>query len=381
MKASMRDGSGHRHYRYTFEDIDRHGNTRIYFRRKGPKIRLRSTPGTDEFDIEYKAAFQAATITTVKSGPATPGTMQWLCEQYYTSAAFRQLDEHATRRVRRRILESVCRRAGSFRYAQMRPSDVAKLRDEKAETPEAANSIVKALRQLFAWAMLPEYRHAATNPAREVGYLKPHRPDGHEPWTEDDVAKFEKRHPVGTKARLTLDLMLCTGVRIGDAIRLGPQMERDGKLYFTESKGKARKIKPHAMPILPALRASIDASSTGHLVYLVTEYGRPYASPKAFGNWFSRQIGMAGVTGKSAHGLRKLAAIRWAERGATEAQLQAWFGWTTAKQSSVYTRKVNRERLEAETAALILNESAPLSRPVESSGAIRPKKETKSKAV
>ena len=33
--------SGTRLYRFVVEDIDRHGNVRIYFRRKGqPKIRL-----------------------------------------------------------------------------------------------------------------------------------------------------------------------------------------------------------------------------------------------------------------------------------------------------------------------------------------------------
>jgi len=64
-----------------------------------------------------------------------------------------------------------------------------------------------------------------------------------------------------------------------------PQMERDGKLIFTETKGRARVVKHHALPIVAPLRASIDATPTGHLVYLVTLKGAPH-SAKAFGGWF-----------------------------------------------------------------------------------------------
>ena len=98
------------------------------------------------------------------------------------------------------------------------------------------------------------------NPAREVAYLKSNNPEGFRAWSEADVAKYEARHPVGAKARLALDLLLYTGVRRSDVVKLGPQMERDGKLIFTETKGRGRIIKTHELPILPALRASIDAT-------------------------------------------------------------------------------------------------------------------------
>ena len=60
MKVSLRDKSGTRLYRFVVEDVDRHGNVRIYFRRKGqPKIRLTEMPGTAAFDAEYHRAFSA----------------------------------------------------------------------------------------------------------------------------------------------------------------------------------------------------------------------------------------------------------------------------------------------------------------------------------
>ena len=146
------------------------------------------------------------------------------------------------------------------------------------------------------------------------------RPDGRAEesdfaWTEEDVQKYEARHPVGTKARLALDLFLYTGVRISDVVRLGRGMERDGCLVFTEEKGGSRTPKRHVLQILPPLRRSIDATScaTTHLVYLVTEFGTPYTK-KGLGNWFKRRCREAGVDPDlSAHGLRKLGAIRCAE--------------------------------------------------------------------
>jgi integrase len=155
-------------------------------------------------------------------------------------------------------------------------------------------------------------------------------------------------------------------------------MERDGKLIFTETKGRARILKTHELPILPPLRISIDATPTGHLVYLVTAFGRPH-SVKAFGNWFKRRCREAALDDDlSAHGLRKLGAQRCVEVGATEHQLMALFGWASTKQAAVYTRKANRARLEAEAAPLLQgrkgNGSVPLSPVVASGGATRRKK-------
>jgi integrase len=380
MKIQMRDGSGWRSYKHIAEDVDRHGNVRIYFRRRGqPKIRLIETPGTAAFDTEYQRAFRGqllAPSTKPRRAAAEPSTMRWLCEQYYASAGFQALGE-STRKVRRGILDAICERAGGFRYAPMEPHHVAKLRDEKATFPEAANARVKALRQLFAWACSPEYGHATKNPARDVPYLKSKNPDGFKAWTEADVTKYEARHPIGTKARLALDLILYTGVRRSDVVKLGPQMEREGKLVFTETKGRLRVVKTHELPILPPLRASIDATPTGHLVYLATAFGRPH-SVKAFGNWFKRRCREAGIEDLSAHGLRKLGAQRCAEAGATEHQLMALFGWTTSKQAAVYARKANRARLEADAAALLQghkeNAGVPLFPVVASGGTIRTKK-------
>ena len=50
----------------------------------------------------------------------------------------------------------------------------------------------------------------------------------------------------------------------------------------------------------------------------------------------------------SAHGVRKIAATRAADNGATEAELMAIFGWTDPKMAAHYTRTANRKRLAAQ---------------------------------
>src|ERR1700720_1197610 len=272
MRVRMLDGSGYRDYRYLIEDVDRHGNIRIYFRlKKGqPKIRLKALPGTEEFDKEYRRALtaklrppaEAASAGDNLGGPAKPGTLRWLCQQYLASSLFNGL-AGSTRRQRRATLEWVCQQkfgkehAANLPFARMEPKHVATLRDKK-KGPEAANAVTRALRALFTWAVLPDYGPIApNNPAAKVGLLDSKNPDGFAAWSEDDVARYEARHPIGTKARLALDLLLYTGVRRSDVVRLGPQMERDGKLIFTETKGRSRIIKTHELPILLPLRRSI----------------------------------------------------------------------------------------------------------------------------
>ena len=198
MQVRLRDNSGSRLYRYLVEDVDRHGKVRIYFRRKGqPKIVLREIPGTAAFEAEYQRAFCGAWQSqSVVRAAARPATLRWLCEQYYASANFQSLAP-STRKVRRGILEEICRRAGDFPFAKMEPRHVAKVRDEKATFPDAANNRVKALRQLFAWACLPEYGYATKNPARDVSRLRSTNPDGIRAWTEGDAARYEDHRTRG----------------------------------------------------------------------------------------------------------------------------------------------------------------------------------------
>jgi integrase len=65
---------------------------------------------------------------------------------------------------------------------------------------------------------------------------------------------------------------------------------------------------------------------------------------EVIGNLFRNACREAGI-GKSAHGLRKSAATRAINYGATVAQLEAIFGWEGGRMASHYTRTADRQAL------------------------------------
>jgi integrase len=313
-------------------------------------------PWTEEFMEAYQAALAGGEAPRTARG-AKPNTWRWLCERYFQSAAFRRLDAR-TQRVRRQILEATCdepTKPGAvtlyrdFPISLMTSKAVRVLRDRKLDKPEAANGRVKAIRQVFAFALEEEF--ASVNPARDVPYLKT-ASEGFHTWILDEVRRFEEHHPTGTKARLALALLLFTGQRRSDAVRFGRQMVRDGKLVFTQHKNRNRKPKRLVLPILPALRRIIDASPCGDLTFLVTEFGKPF-SDAGFGNWFRARCDEAGLKHCSAHGLRKAGATIAANNGASERTLMAIFGWDTSKQATHYTRAAEQEHLADEGMELL----------------------------
>ena len=78
------------------------------------------------------------------------------------------------------------------------------------------------------------------------------------------------------------------------------------------------------LPILPVLAETLGAGPCGDLAFIANKNGRPFTK-ESFGNAFKDACRAAGVPG-SAHGLRKIAATRAANAGATVAQLEALSG-------------------------------------------------------
>ncbi|MEI6200597.1 MAG: tyrosine-type recombinase/integrase [Enhydrobacter sp.] len=352
---------------FLLHDRDRHGNPRVYLRQPGqPMVRLHAPPGSDAFLEEYRRARQGDIAPKVqRRTPAHSGSLRGLVEAYYGSANFRMLAS-STQRARRGILDDIClsrtkgdHERGTLPFARLEARHVRELRDAKLELPEAANGRIKALRQVFDWAI--EGNLIALNPARPVKLLKGDG-EGFHTWAVDEVAAYEAAHPVGSKARLALALLLYTGVRRSDVVKLGPQMERDNVLHFAETKGAnsralkrkgSGQVKSRALPILPALREAIDAAPSGHLTYLATEWGRPFTA-NGFGNRFRKWCDDAGLKHCSAHGLRKAGATIAAENGATPHQLGAIFGWTTLRQAEGYTRRANQQRMAIDAMPLLM---------------------------
>lgn len=380
--------------RYCVEDIDRHGTIRIYLRRPGQKkVRLHGVPWTEAFMEAYRAALGGPPPEAPHDPRATtPGTWKWLCQSYIASVTFAGLDA-VTRRRRRALLEATYEEPtkpgasavfADFPLARLTPAAIRLLRDRKAKTPDGANNTVKAIRAVFKWATLPEIELTQANPARDVGYL--HRAsEGFHTWTLDEVHRFIARHPPGSRAHLALCLLLFVGGRRSDVVKLGRQHVSAGWVRYTQHKGRNSKPMTLEVPVLPMLRAAIEAAPADHLTFLMTERGQPFTS-NGFGNWFKERCREAGLPHCSAHGLRKAGATLAAENGATTNQLMAMFGWRTAKMAEHYTRKAEQKRLAGGAMHLIdLERSGDFSVPLQPSyaagGTIRRKTAMKSRTI
>lgn len=368
--------------RYVVRDVDRHGVERYYYRPKrgrgARKIFLGYDPDLPGFWDAYAAAVEgrdpqaqlrpraaperprrAKGEAALPAGPA-PSTFGRLVLDYFADPlAFDGLDPKQTRDRARRILEACCAEpvepgsalvVGDTPLAVFGPDHVAMLVERKRRegVKAAANQRHKDMRRMFHWAIEQRYQAAGVrlvvNPTIGVERVR-YKTSGHHTWTPDEVRQFEARWPVGTTPRLALALFVWLGQRISDVHLLGRQHERDGLLHFTQAKNGARNPVTMKLPILPPLRAVIDATPTGDLAYLVSTRGRPFASAKSLGNTFKDWCVAAGLPHCSAHGLRKAAACVAADNGATEAQMMAIFGWRDTRMASLYIKAANRERL------------------------------------
>jgi len=354
--------------KYLKFDVDRHGNQRVYVRREGaPKIRLHATPGTPEFLAEYYVALQCETLTgpsaRVPGQRVELGTLRWLVGEYTRSSHFRSLSpDH--QRARKGTLFGCCDEPfrpgepdlmGECPLSEFGAAHVRVLRDLKAGLPGAANNRIRGLSAMFEWALAEEVAGVTTNPCRDVKSVRT-AGKGFHTWTMDEVRQYEVRHPVGSMARLALALMLLTGARRGDVVGFGRQhIGKDGWLHYRPSKTAKSSGKMVDIPVLPALRAIIDATPCGDLTFLVTgeTRGRKPFSKNGFGAWFRARCDEAGLPHCTAHGLRKAGATIAANNGATPHQLMAIFGRTTLEQAELYTREVDRKRLSGDLATLL----------------------------
>jgi integrase len=335
--------------RFLHHERTRHGKIVWYVRRgKGPRIRIREEYDTDAFWEAYRDALSGK--TKGGSGSVAKGSLAWLVERYRDSGAWQQGLSAATRRQRENIFKHVIGSAGHEAAAKVTAKTIKAGLARREKTPSQARNFLDAMRGLYEWA-----EGATLVPSDPTAGLKaPPRPDtqGFVAWTETDVAKYQARWPVGTRQRVWLDVLLYTGLRRGDAVRIGRQHVRKGVAQIkTEKSGETV---PAVFPILPILQETLDAGPTGELTFIVGASGKPLTK-ESFGNEFRVACNIAKVPG-SAHGVRKIAATTAANNGATVAQLKAIFGWTDDAMPSLYTRTADRIRLGTEGGAKLANE-------------------------
>jgi integrase len=330
--------------------IDRHGKPRFYFRRPGFKsVPLSGLPWSPEFMARYEQAFGWQPVP-IGIGRAKPGTMRGLAISYYQSFEFRSL-KPITQSVYRNIIDRFCRERdksgqsnGDKRAATLQREHIVRLMAERADKPDSANGLRKVLRAMMKHAVETGVRR--DDPTQGTKAVKPKSRKGFHRWVDAEIAQFEERHPVGTKARLALALGLFTGQARQDVVAMGPQHIKAEVLDWTRMKTENSTALELQIPVHPELRRIIDVTPSGHLTFLTTEFGKPF-TPAGFGNWFREQCDKANLHHCSFHGLRKAASVRLAEAGCTPHEIAAITGHVTLKEIVRYTQTADRKRLAA----------------------------------
>jgi integrase len=316
--------------------IDRYGKARWYFRRAGfKKVALPGLPWSPEFMTAYEQAL-AGQPAPIGAERTIPGTLRALAVSYFASSAFRTT-RPSTQYTYRNIIDRLCAEHGDKRVALLQREHVIKLLAARAHTPGTANALRRSLRALMQHAV--EIGMRADDPTRDVRKVPTAKGDGYHSWTEGEIEQFERHHPVGSRARLAFALLLYTGQRRSDVVRMGRQHLSDNAICVRQVK-TGREV---WVPVHEAL-APILATAATNLTFLLTDQGKPYTAA-GFGNWFRDQCRAAGLHGCSAHGLRKAAARRLAEAGCSTHEIAAITGHASLKEVARYTEAVDRRRL------------------------------------
>jgi integrase len=338
--------------KYVTAFYDRHGKERFRYR-KGAVSRYLSGPFNSP---EFKDDLAAAKCGKPKIERAPLGTVSELIARYYGSATFQKAGDKR-QQVVRGILESFRAEFGNdlvadFRFDHIEAILLAKAKKRSAGKrtvggPVAAVNLHKQLKRLFRYAV--KVGMIATNPADLAEGVKPPK-GGRHPWTESEIAAYRKRHALGTKARLAMEIMLWTGLRLGDATRFGRSHIIGGTVRYVQGKTGKELILPAAPQLLAAIKA---APMTGIETFLVTDYGKPF-STDGLGNKMREWCDQAGLPHCTAHGLRKALARRSADLGATQQQLKAVGTWSNDAEVATYVAGADQAKLAENALAKVI---------------------------
>lgn len=320
---------------YVHEYHDRHGKLRRYVRRPGSRqIPLPGLPGSPEFMEAYAAAISGA--APPPAGKHKEGSLSDIAARFFRSAEFANLkpSSQATYRI---ALDPVLALDG-HRMARDLQSDKARkvIEEIGAKRPGMANLTRAVLARVFAFAI--GLRIRTDNPFDSVPKYKL---GTHHTWTDAELAAFEAYWPVGTRERLAYMLLLYTGQRVGDVVRMTRSDIRNGAIYVVQEKT----AEPLAIELHPALERAIKAGPANGLYLIGDRNGRPIKRAW-LSTLISKAVAKAGLPARCvAHGLRKAALRRLAEHGSTVKQIQAVSGHRTLSEIERYTRQADQKGL------------------------------------
>jgi integrase len=370
--------------RYLCVDVSQRGQTRYYvqLRNKLPKMRIKAESGTPEFEAEVDAAIAAQIALYGNEGdyinaqkqrneargelptePPKPHTLRWYWSVYKQSdhwlgdlSVGHEGLADSTRLQRTGLIESLLPENGEKSFAVLTRKVIKA--EMKARTPSQAGNLLSALRGMIRWMIDEGHLDEDDDPTigLKSGKAKASRESGgFLPWTEEDMARYRAKWPLGTEARLMFDILHYTFLRLGDAHRFGPPHLRQivRKMAVQIATEKSRGNTTVTVPVHPEFAESLRAARAAGIVGAEVFTGKKLRgrvlpmNKKAWAAKFKKYAVLAGVNEpkKSCHGVRKARAEVAAYADCTESQMMAMFGWTDPKMPAHYIAQANREKL------------------------------------
>lgn len=330
------------------------GFRRRYRRRLGDGVFRVTLPSKVPFQspafIRAYAAAEAAydAATAGKPKPVEKGSVDAAVSRYLASPDYAGLAKN-TRAARRNLLT----RFSEMKIAKQRVGGLPIAKMEERHVRELLATLTPEMRRVMKQAVnaMIVNRIEAGELSRNVvsgieppAALKAKRKQGktgRHTWTPEEIEQYRARWAPGTDARLALDLLLLTGQRRGDAVRMGWDMVRDRVLTVEQEKtGSVAHI-----PVQDELFEAVKDLPLGK-PWLRNAHGGAWAGGAAFGNRFADWCDAAKLpTRCRAHGLRKAFCCFWAEKGFSVHQIAAMSGHLTLDEVARYTAAADRLRI------------------------------------
>lgn len=315
----------------------RRGKWFHYYRRGGKEISLELS-GLHPTDSRVFAAYCAehARWEERAAGTAKPrgGSFAWAVSLYQATAEWKTGLEESTKQNRGAIYRRYIKAQGDRPLTTITRDDI-----EAALITKGGNAAVnelKALRPVFAHAH--KLKFIGADPTFGLKMARP-KSKGFPTASADDIERFQKRWPIGTRERLIFDLALLTGAARADLAKIGRRHMRDGLLTFERQKtGITAEV-----PLKPDLLAVIARTPDIAPAFILSEHGKPFTAA-SLGNLFGDAAREAGITARL-HGLRKAFCVYWAEQRATTSQIAAMAGHMSLSEVERYTRAADRKRM------------------------------------
>jgi integrase/recombinase XerD len=322
---------------------------KAYYRtRRGGKAVLIPLPDLPHDHPDFIAAWAEAARTLKPVEKPKAGTIASIWAAAMQTDDFRALNADYSRKLALQA-KLICAKGGHVKGAAVKPIHVER---DVSDAPDP-----RARRKAWRfWAKYAKRKGYITEDPTDVALPKMAKAEGHPAWTAEDVAKFRARWPIGSAPRAAMELMHWTGLRVVDAVSVGPQnIGRDGVLTVKQSKTGGEAFIPWMCPLhdwsgpdeRDTVRAAL-APFAGHLTFLATKWGKT-RSPKALATMMQDACKEAGIA-VSAHGLRKARAVTLAEHGATPHQIGSWTGHESLGEVARYARSMDRRRAVIGTA-------------------------------